>query len=117
MSWERWEDRDEEAVRRFVESITVRIDSAAHVLLREPGRPVDPHVVRFALLHSGHAVPFDVSEAEWRAARSALGRERLARRIGAALGLQPPDQLTGPPRRTLWMRAPRRRRVAGAAGG
>ena len=98
MGWERWEDRDEEAVRRFVEGITQRIDSAAQVLLREPGRPADPRLVRFALLQSGQAVPFELSEAEWREARSALGRERLARRIGAALGLQPPDQLTGPPR-------------------
>ena len=98
MSWERWEDRDEEAVRRFVEGIAQRIDSAAHVLLREPGRPADPRLVRFALLQSGHAVPFELSEAEWRDAGSALGRERLARRLGAALGLQPPDQMTGPPR-------------------
>jgi hypothetical protein len=98
MSWARWEDRDEEAVRRFVEGITHRIDPAAHVLLREPGRPVDPHSVRFALLQSGHAVPFELSEAEWSDAHSAVGRERLARRIGAALGLQPPDQMTGPPR-------------------
>ncbi len=98
MSWERWEDRDEEAVRRFVEAITRRIDSAAAVLLREPGRPADPRLVRFALVRSGDVVPFDVSEPEWRDAGWALGRERLARRIGAALGLQPPDQLTGPPR-------------------
>ena len=98
MNWQRAEDRDEEAIRRFVEGITHRIDSAAQVLLREPGRPVNPHVVRFALLQSGQAVPFDVSDAEWRDARSTLGRERLARRIGVALGLQPPDQLSGPPR-------------------
>ena len=98
MSRERWEDRDEETIRRFVEAITQRIDSATHVLLREPGRPSNPGLVRFALLRSGHAVPLDLSESEWRDVRSALGRERLARRIGAALGLQPPDQLTGPPR-------------------
>lgn len=98
MSGERWEDRDEEAVRRFVESITRRVDSTADVLLREPGRPADPRLVRFALLRNGQAIPFDVSEREWRDARSPLGRERLARRIGAALGLQPPDQMTGPPR-------------------
>ena len=98
MSRERWEDRDEEAVRQFIESITHRIDSAAHVLLREPGRPSDPHLLRFALLKSGQALPFELSEAEWRDSRSALGRERLARRIGAVLGLQPPDQMTGPPR-------------------
>ncbi|MDP8922158.1 MAG: hypothetical protein M3O34_04690 [Chloroflexota bacterium] len=98
MDGDRWQDRDEEAVRRVVEGITRRIDPAAHVLLREPGRAVDPRLVRFALLQSGHAVPFEVSEAEWRQVRSAIGRERLARRIGAALGLQPPDQMTGPPR-------------------
>ena len=98
MSWARWEDRDEEAVRRFVEAIAQRIDSDAHVLLREPGRPVDPSLLRFAVLQSGHVVPFELSEADWRDARSAVGRERLARRIGAALGLQPPDQMTGPPR-------------------
>jgi hypothetical protein len=98
MSWERREDHDEEAVRCFVEAITRRIDSSADVLLREPGRPADPRLVRFALLRSGQAIPFDVSEPEWRDARSPLGRERLARRIGAALGLQPPDQMSGPPR-------------------
>ena len=98
MSVERWKDRDEEAVRRLVEAITHRIDPATHVLLREPGRPWNPSLVRFALLQSGHAVAFDLSESEWSDARTAVGRERLARRLGAALGLQPPDQMTGPPR-------------------
>jgi len=89
---------DEEAVRRYVEGIARRIDTRAHVLLREPGRPAHPHAVRFALLQRGAAVPFDLSETEWQDARSPVGRERLARRLGAALGLQPPDQMTGPPR-------------------
>ena len=42
--------------------------------------------------------PFELTHGEIREARSALGRERLARRLGVALGLQPPDQLTSPPR-------------------
>jgi hypothetical protein len=91
------EATDEEAVRRLIESITRRIDPRTHVLLREPGRPQRPDRVRLALIQQGLAVPFELSVGEWREARSALGRERLARRLGAALGLQPPDQLTGPP--------------------
>ena len=88
---------DEEAVRRLIEWIVQRIDPATHVVLREPGRPVIPHTLRLALLQRGDTVPFDLTESEWDQARSALGRERLARRLGAALGLQPPDQMTGPP--------------------
>jgi hypothetical protein len=91
------EATDEEAVRRLIESITRRIDPRTHVLLREPGRPQRPDRVRLALIQQGLTVPFELSVGEWREARSALGRERLARRLGAALGLQPPDQLTGPP--------------------
>jgi hypothetical protein len=93
-----WDPGDEEAVLRLVEWIVQKIDPATHVLLREPGRASMPNTVRLALLHSGIAVPFDLTEGEWRQARSPVGRERLARRLGAALGLQPPDQLTGPPR-------------------
>ncbi len=89
---------DEEAVRILIESITRRIDPSAHVLLREPGRPATPDRLRLVLIEHGQTVPFDVTLGEFREARSALGRERLARRLGAALGLQPPDQLTGPPR-------------------
>jgi hypothetical protein len=89
---------DEEAARRLVEAITQRIDPRAQVLLREPGRPRDPHRLRLALIQQGHIYPFEVTTGELREARTALGRERLARRLGAALGLQPPDQLTGPPR-------------------
>ena len=89
---------DEEAGRRLVEWIVQRIDPGTHVLLREPGRPVIPNTLRLALLQRGQTVPFDLTDAEWSQAASALGRERLARRLGAALGLQPPDQLTGPPR-------------------
>lgn len=89
---------DEEAVRTLVESITRRIDPHTHVLLREPGRPAAPNRLRLALVQHGHTFPFEVTLVEFRDARSALGRERLARRLGAALGLQPPDQLTGPPR-------------------
>jgi len=92
-----WESADEEAVRRLVEAITRRIDPGTRVLLREPGRPLQPDKLRFALLQQGQAVPFDLTAGEWREARSAVGRERLARRLGAALGLQAPDQLTGPP--------------------
>lgn len=88
---------DEEAVRRLIESITRRIDSGTHVLLREPGRPFHPGKLRLALIQHGHTVPFEVTAIEWREARSAVGRERLARRLGVALGLQAPDQLTGPP--------------------
>jgi hypothetical protein len=88
---------DEEAVRRLIESITRRIDPRTRVLLREPGRPPRPDRVRLALIQRGQAVPFELTVGEWREARSALGRERLARRLGAALGLQAPDQLTGPP--------------------
>jgi len=98
MRVERWKDRDEEAVRRLVEAIAHRIDPATHVLLREPGRPQHPSIVRFALLQGGQAVAFDLSASEWSDARTAVGRERLARRLGAVLGLQPPDQMTGPPR-------------------
>jgi hypothetical protein len=93
-----WEQSDEEAVRRLVEWIVRKIDPTTHVLLREPGRPSLPDTLRLALLHSGQAVPFDLTEGEWRQAASAVGRERLARRLGAALGLQPPDQLSGPAR-------------------
>ncbi len=89
---------DEEAARRLVEAITQRIDPRAHVLLREPGRPLSPNLLRLALIQRGQTYPFELSTGELREARSALGRERLARRLGAALGLQPPDQLTGPPR-------------------
>ncbi len=92
------EQCDEEAVRRLVEWIVQRIDSHAQVLLREPGRRSIPDTLRLALLHSGRVVPFDLTKGEWREARSPVGRERLARRLGAALGLQPPDQMTGPPR-------------------
>jgi hypothetical protein len=89
---------DEEAARRLVEAITQRIDPRAQVLLREPGRPLLPNRLRLALIQQGHTYPFELTTGELREARSALGRERLARRLGAALGLQPPDQLTGPPR-------------------
>jgi hypothetical protein len=89
---------DEEAARRLVESITRRIDPHAQVLLREPGRRSLANRVQMALLQQGHAYPLEVTVAELHDARSAVGRERLARRLGAALGLQPPDQLTGPPR-------------------
>jgi hypothetical protein len=89
---------DEEAARRLIEAITQRIDPRAHVLLREPGRPHLPDRLRLALIQQGHTYPFELTKGELREARSPLGRERLARRLGAALGLQPPDQLTGPPR-------------------
>jgi hypothetical protein len=89
---------DEEAARRLIESIAQRIDSRTHVLLREPGRPERPNRLRLALIQQGHTYPFELTAGELREARSALGRERLARRLGATLGLQPPDQLTGPPR-------------------
>ena len=92
------ESVDEEAARRLIETITQRIDSRAQVLLREPGRPIQPDRLRLALIQQGHTYPFELTSGELREARSALGRERLARRLGAALGLQPPDQLTGPPR-------------------
>jgi hypothetical protein len=89
---------DEEAARRLIETITHRIDPGTQVLLREPGRPFRPSSLRLALIQHGHIFPFELTLGELRDARSALGRERLARRLGAALGLQPPDQLTGPPR-------------------
>jgi hypothetical protein len=92
------ESVDEEAARRLVESITRRIDPHTQVLLREPGRPLLPNRLRLALIQQGHTFPFELTVGELREARSALGRERLARRLGATLGLQPPDQLTGPPR-------------------
>ncbi|MCC6174801.1 MAG: hypothetical protein IT305_05825 [Chloroflexi bacterium] len=93
-----WDDVDEEAVRRLVEGIARRVDPSAAILLREPGRRSLPLALRLAVVHRGQAVPFDLTDSEWRTARTAVGRERLARRIGAALGLQPPDQLVGPPR-------------------
>ena len=89
---------DEEAARRLIDAITQRIDPRARVLLREPGRPLQPNRLRLAVIQQGHTYPFELTTGELREARSALGRERLARRLGAALGLQPPDQLTGPPR-------------------
>ena len=89
---------DEEAARRLVEGITQRIDPRAQVLLREPGRPQRPNRLRLALIQHGHIFPFELTTGELKEARSPLGRERIARRLGAALGLQPPDQLTGPPR-------------------
>jgi hypothetical protein len=89
---------DEEAARRLIEAITHRIDPRTQVLLREPGRPHRRDRLRLALIQRGHTYPFELTLGEIREARSALGRERLARRLGAALGLQPPDQLTGPPR-------------------
>jgi hypothetical protein len=92
------ESVDEEAARRLIEAITQRIDPHAQVLLREPGRPVLPNRLRLAVIQKGHTYPFELTTGELREARSALGRERLARRLGATLGLQPPDQLTGPPR-------------------
>ena len=92
------ESVDEEAARRLVESITRRIDPHAQVLLREPGRRSLLHGLQLALVQQGHAYPFDLTVRELQDARSAVGRERLARRLGAALGLQPPDQMTGPPR-------------------
>src|SRR3954462_10407846 len=85
---------DEEAARRLIEAITHRIDPGTHVLLREPGRPHRPNWLRLALIQRGQTYPFELTHGEIREARSALGRERLARRLGAALGLQPPDQLT-----------------------
>jgi hypothetical protein len=92
------ESVDEEAARRLIEAITHRIDPHTRVLLREPGRPFRPNRLRLALIQRGQTYPFELTAGEIREARSALGRERLARRLGAALGLQPPDQLTGPPR-------------------
>jgi hypothetical protein len=89
---------DEEAVRRLIEAITLRIDPGTQILLREPGRPHRPKWLRLVLIQHGHTYPFELTHGEIREARSALGRERLARRLGAALGLQPPDQLTSPPR-------------------
>jgi hypothetical protein len=89
---------DEETARRLVEAITRRIDPHAQVLLREPGRRFVPDRLRLALVQQGHAYPFELSDGEFREARSAVGRERLARRLGAALGLQPPDQMASPPR-------------------
>jgi hypothetical protein len=89
---------DEEAARRLIEAITQRIDPHTQVLLREPGRPIRPNRLRLALIQRGHTYPFELTAGELLEARSALGRERLARRLGATLGLQPPDQLTGPPR-------------------
>jgi len=89
---------DEEAARRLVEAITRRIDPQTQVLLREPGRRFLADRLRLALVQRGHAYPFEITDGEFRDARSAVGREKLARRLGAALGLQPPDQLTGPPR-------------------
>ena len=89
---------DEEAARRLVESVTIRIDPHTQVLLREPGRRSLANRLRMALVQQGHAYPIELTVGELQEARSPLGRERLARRIGAALGLQPPDQLTGPPR-------------------
>lgn len=93
-----WEQGDEEAVRCRVERIVRQIDPAARVLLREPGRQTVSDTLRLAILHGGQAVAFEVTAGEWRRAGSAVGRERLARRLGAVLGLQPPDQLSGPPR-------------------
>jgi hypothetical protein len=89
---------DEEAARRLVEAITHRIDPRTRVLLREPGRRILPDRLRMALIQQGHTYPFELTVGEIHEARTPLGRERLARRLGAALGLQPPDQLTGPPR-------------------
>ncbi len=89
---------DEEAIRSLVESIVRRIDSAARVLLREPGRNSVLDTLRLAVISRGLPMPFDVTAVEWRDASSPVGRERLARRLGATLGLQPPDQLVGPPR-------------------
>jgi hypothetical protein len=92
------ESVDEEAARRLIEAITHRIDPHTQVLLREPGRPFRPNRLRLVLIQLGQTYPFELTAGEIREARTALGRERLARRLGAALGLQPPDQLTGPPR-------------------
>ena len=85
-------------MRRLVEWIAQKIDPAARVLLREPGRPAIAQTLRLAIVRGGLPVAFDLTEGEWRQASSAVGRERLARRLGATLGLQPPDQLAGPPR-------------------
>ena len=89
---------DEEAMRRLVEWIAQKIDPAVRVLLREPGRPALASTLRLAIVRGGLPLAFDVTEGEWRQAGSPVGRERLARRLGATLGLQPPDQLAGPPR-------------------
>ena len=56
------------------------------MLLREPGRPQLPNRLRLALIQQGHTYPFELTTGELREARSPLGRERLARRLGAALG-------------------------------
>lgn len=88
---------DEEAVRRLVERIVRRIDSTTHVILREPGRRSVPSAVQLALVRRRVPIAFELTEGEWRGAESAVGRERLARRLGAALGFQSPDQMTGPP--------------------
>jgi hypothetical protein len=96
MGWDQGDE--EEAVRRLVEWIVQKIDPRTDVLLREPGRSSIPHTLRLALVQSGQALPFDVTEGEWRLASSAVGRERIARRLGATLGLQPPDQLSTPAR-------------------
>lgn len=88
----------EEDVRSLVERIVAKIDTGARVLLREPGRRSMPETIRLALVRGGQILPFDVSDGDWRRSQSPIGRERLARRLGAALGLQPPDQLVAPPR-------------------
>src|SRR6478609_3703248 len=78
------ESVNEEAVRRMIEAITHRIDPRTQVLLREPGRPHRPNWLRLALIQHVQTHPFDLTHGEIREARSALGRERLARRLGAA---------------------------------
>jgi len=93
-----WEQDEEEAVRRLIEWIVRKIDPSTRVLLREPGRASIPNTLRLALIQSGQALPFDLTEGEWRQARTATGRERIARRLGTSLGLQPPDQLSTPAR-------------------
>ncbi|MFN8521779.1 MAG: hypothetical protein U0821_01570 [Chloroflexota bacterium] len=92
-----WRTGEDDAARRDVEEIVRQIDTSARVELREPGRSTVAASTRLVLVSHGAIVPFDVTAEEVRSTSSAIGRERLARRLGAALGLQPPDQMSAPP--------------------
>jgi hypothetical protein len=87
---------DEEA-RRVVEAVLQRIDLSTDVMLLEPGRHPIAGTVRMVLMYHGQHLPFNATLDECTKAETPVGRERLARRLGAALGLQSPDQMTGPP--------------------
>jgi hypothetical protein len=82
---------EEEEAGRFLEQVASRIDPGIRVLLPSAAGSSAPGAFRFVLLREGHPVLFTLTAEEWRRAQAGSGLEQLVRRIGLAVGLEPPD--------------------------